>query len=142
MSAYVVDDSTINNIVSILSRKANNSNHFATYGALAKLGYNLGQPKDDKRLADDLFNLNVQSVCERYDDDKPENYDFSFGYVPGLFDVPPTIQAIKSISCWMYQSCEGSCYDHPLYKAMEKLRGDLSYEIVSDMEVYSMAEWE
>ena len=137
MSAYVVDDVTINQIVSFLSRQANRESWWKNYSPLAKLNYNLGTDKGDAKLANDLFNLNVESVCQRYSGDDPDSYTFTFNY-----EISTTIfEAIKSIGCLMHQSCEGDCMERPLYQALERVKGMLAMEVVETLPQYEAANW-
>jgi hypothetical protein len=132
MSAYVVEDSTINAIVSYLCNHDPNSNW------LKQLGYNLFNQDDQKRLARDMFNMNVEAVCQRYPDDNRDSYQFA-GFE---FELSRGAVAIyKTIHCYLYQCSEGSVPTFELYQALDKIAGTIGYQIIAEMPEYESAPW-
>lgn len=95
-----------------------------------------------------LAELNIESLKERYGDTAEELYDevdFIRGcdiWEPEVYGIKPWhYQVLKSLDCYLYQSCEGKCYSTPLYKALEKLRDKWGCYIAEKHPGYELAEW-
>jgi hypothetical protein len=137
MSAYVVDSETINKIVSFL----NFSNEYVywdhTY-LFRKLGYNIPYIVDDyERLANDLFQMNVNAVKQRYSGDT-EEYTYQFRT---SINVRPAVEVYKAAQCLCYQCSEGNVPDTSLYKALNQFCSDLAEVIIANMPEYQAAYW-
>jgi len=137
MSAYVVDSETINKIVSFL----NFSNEYVywdhTY-LFRKLGYNIPYIVDDyERLANDLFQMNVNAVKQRYSGDT-EEYTYQFRT---SINVRPAVEVYKAAQCLCYQCSEGNVPDTSLYKALNQFCSDLAEVIIANMPEYKSAYW-
>ena len=137
MSAYVVDSETINKIVSFL----NFSNEYVywdhTY-LFRKLGYNIPYIVDDyERLANDLFQMNVNAVKQRYSGDT-EEYTYQFRT---SINVRPAVEVYKAAQCLLYQCSEGNVPDTSLYKALNQFCSDLAEVIIANMPEYKSAYW-
>lgn len=152
MSAYVVDDKTINRIVSFLKdicdvptvKTAFYDNWEWTGRAIKKLlqdagyggDYGLGSC-DWNKLATSLKALNILSVDCRYNekghyDPLELNLNEPYGNV---------YQVVKSIKCWAYQSCEGDCDKLPLFELIQKIVREICLEIVVNSDAYDAADW-
>lgn len=154
MSAFIVEDTTINNVVNWLhSEKFNNgSGAFPTYGRCCKLledsGYNLnegtsyGEDKEFKRLAEDMFVLNKLAVEDKYDN-KTMNEMSSNGFKYENANSMTTIyQVLKSLHCWHYQCCEGNIPKQSnLYKTMDKVSEIMADVIINSLPQYEKAVW-
>jgi len=136
MSAFIVDDSTIDRIVTYLGR------HDQSY--LARMFHPLGYDPAAKpeAFAQALFDMNCQAVNQRYADRPartefhPEPYAFRVNY------TGQTAGAIlKAVSCLRYQCSEGDVPETPLFKALDHLGHGLAYEVASKTEEYEKAEW-
>jgi hypothetical protein len=144
MSAYVVNDSTINGVVSYLNVMAVSSDQrqwWQTSSPLAEIGYNLADDDDCKRLANDMFALNLWAVDIRYGKDSVGHFrplDFEYRFVVNL---PSHIQAFKSLECWLYQCLEGSVKESALYQAMSGVLNELALAIVMNSDGYNVAKW-
>lgn len=148
MSAFVVTDKTINQVVSYLcdDRAAKwwfwprvaevleiapqhlTAEWMATDDGLSYLGAEM-------RL------LNVDSVRQRYSAAERK------GMIPARpycyqYELCDRFQALKSLACWLYQSCEGTCHTEPLYELMEELKYEWAMAIVNDLPEYERAEWD
>ena len=89
----------------------------------------------DKLFAEELYNLNCYSLEQRYNKKDFEKF---------RYQEPKTIskiQVLKSVQCWIYQSCEGDAEEKPLFKLMKKIENILLNSIVGDLEEYKKAEW-
>ena len=134
MSAFMVNDETINRIVNYLVSLPE------SLLVLVRLGYFLISPEDAKRLAENMFQLNVRSIEARYGKGQAATFrDLDFAYVPG----PPEdlAQVVKSLHCWQYQSCEGNCDQDPLYRTMSNVLEYLQPEDMEGSPAYDAAVW-
>lgn len=133
MSAYIVTDSNINKIISGLNG-FNNGDQWV-YSPLTKAGIVL-----DESLGHAMFVLNCMSIEERYGPGSPEEFsdlDYKYQYVI----PPPPIQLIKSLGCFLYQSCEGECEHDELYNALQDVERNLALYIVHRSPQYDKAMW-
>jgi len=145
MSAYVVDDITINRVVGWIFHKAMGENHDYTIQSLKELGYILDTPIGCKRLAEDMFTLNCDSIEQRYGEGSAKDFrelDFKYRQV-SFAETDKIHQVLKSLQCFIYQSCEG---DNPknslLFNALEKLSDRICYNIATSATQYDKAEWQ
>ena len=148
MSAYIVEDETINKIVAFLLFKAYHGNGEEwVYRPFLRLGYQLASALPDntleqeaERLAKDLFALNVAGVNARYGKDQAQEFrPLDFKYKSTL--PPGQLQAIKSMQCLSYQCCEGDVPEQPLYKALNECIGNCCRDWVTSSEAYERCKW-
>jgi hypothetical protein len=66
VSAHVVDDITINKIVSFLALKDREDRYYGPARLVLAAGYDLGTEEGRARLAIRMFALNVRAVNTRY----------------------------------------------------------------------------
>ena len=109
---------------------------------------------DGEQVFNELAKLNIASLSQRYYD----YYDMvgDVEYIPGcdmwerpFWDqeqgvnmiAPWHYQFLKSLRCYLYQSCEGDCYESKLYKALDQLSLELAYFIATNQPQYELAEW-
>ena len=138
MSAFIVEDKIINRIVNILvyETRRGDFSHTLQEG-LSKLGYDLTDHASAEKLAKDMFELNVNAVNQRYGEKEQTP---KFTYIPGNFTS--TIQAFKSLHCWIYQCTEGDVPNSNLYKFFAEIFDNyLARKIVFDLPEYDAAEW-
>ncbi len=139
MSAYIVDDKTINRIISA--------------AMLRTLGGSLGpvprgfvpdkpEPDDWHALGSAMRDMNVAAVIARYgpSDSLPGPspllpYQFRLVIAPGL------VQTIKSLDCYLYQCSEGDIPDRRLFQQLTKWQAELCYHCVTKSDEYDQAEW-
>lgn len=135
MSAYIVDDITINRIVSFIYYEKDcflkpNLDKF-----LSKLKI-LNEEEGLKRFAKMIMALNVESVSQRYGKNKlsKEELNSVDTFVFDL-DVPFNKRSIEqvynSLRCLTYQCCEGNCYKKKVYKILEEIEKALAYHIAN-----------
>ena len=153
MSAYVVDDDCINRIVTYLINISTGNGHEWTLRPLEEIGFKIKRnTEEQKRLADDMFALNVRSVNERYGQNRAEQFrPLDFQFKPGLkeraFGISEPVyevsffQALKSLACFLYQSCEGNCINYPLYLALRDVQNRLCINHVTNRPEYESAKW-
>lgn len=136
MSSYIVEDETINKVVSYL---ANGRDLEWLRRNLAEKGYDLETYQGKIKLGEDMFRLNLRGTSERYqggvEDFRPLDYKFhlEINYTP--------ISALKALACWLYQCSEGDVPEMELYKLMSEIKGDLAYHILSMTEEYNRSRW-
>jgi hypothetical protein len=138
MSAFVVEDLTINRVVTMLKRS---ERYFDSTWFLRKLkdaGYDL-LDGGDERLGRAMFDLNCKAVDERY---RPgacaEFRPLDYRYSPALVDSK--VQGIKALDCWLYQCSEGGVPEDPLYKLMDEMGDGMRRCVVSRMDIYEKAD--
>ena len=51
-------------------------------------------------------------------------------------------QNLKSLRCYLYQSCEGQAEGTDLYKLLNKISDDIAFDIVANSKEYKEAEWD
>lgn len=144
MSAYIVEDETINKVLAFLRNEGARNGSELLYGsagrALAEVGCDIENGNALDRLGQDMFDLNVYAVEERYG--KGEAKEFRpLDFKPrGL--MPPTLmQALKALQCWLYQCSESDADARPLYRAMHKLETTIARAIIANLPEYHRAEW-
>jgi len=142
MSAYVVDNETVNRIVSNVYEDS--SNHVSPlYGQLGRLFGEPTSPQALQALAEDLLAMNQDAVMARYPGCDASN-------LPGPVDPKPiqyayspsdTIQTYKSATCLRYQCSEGDVPETDLFKKLDEACNIMAAAIVSSLPEYEAADW-
>ena len=140
MSAYIVEDETINTIVNFLANCEQEKKLWIIL-PLRKLGYDLLNPFQCKRLAEEMYTLNCDSIEQRYGEGEAEEMSGGQIFIYRNTPFSNRVQVLKSLACFLYQSCEGDCEETPLYEALERIKGILAYHIMIDLPVYDTAKW-
>lgn len=134
MSAFIVEKKTIDRIVTELATDREGQHYLAKIGELLNTDINTRQ-KWTYTLGQALWDMNVDAVDARYNEaNKPLVYTFNF-------QVTRTLQAIKSLRCFLCQCSEGNVPERPLFKLMESYSRHLMYKVISDMPEYDQADW-
>lgn len=143
MSAFMVEDKTINNVVSHIYMKVlGNRDLGYQYKHLLSKKYNLDSDIAYNQLADDMFKLNIESIEQRYGKGEAEKFrplDFQY-----KFNCHANVRAyiLKSLQCWLYQCCEGDIPEtSELYNTMKEVSHCIAHSIVEDTEEYQKAPW-
>jgi len=141
MSAFIVSNKTLQDIVSYLDldvRFINSSNCYGSLGRiLLKNGFNLELQEHKDRLIKEMALLNRLGVNVRYNEQEIE-HNVRFIDQP----CPSVIQAYKSLGCFLYQCCEGDIPEkNNLYKMFEEIKSEMAQCIVSSLSAYDKAEW-
>lgn len=131
MSAFIVSDKTMNTVVNAFF-KHDRQMRDAPQDQLELLGHQ-------------LFDMNADAIRARYgerDDGYDETPDYRWTPLR-LYDGRAALCAmLKAAQCLGYQCSEGDVPDYPLYKRLNALVEDLSYEIISELPEYNRAEWD
>jgi len=143
MSAYVVEDETINRVVAFLAH-----NDLGNYGrALPKpwdlLGASMrnrvqeGEIPMNEALGLALRRMNAEAVGQRYDE-APEADD---AYQYRSETAPSAVVFLKSLDCLLYQCSEGDVPERRLYKALEAIQARVCAHVARNLPEYDKARW-
>jgi hypothetical protein len=141
MSAFIVSNKTLLNIVRYLALDAGSAGNRVCYGSLnnilLKRGFNLEYREHKDRLIKEMALLNRLGVNERYDESELE---MPVNFVDGI--PPSTIQVYKSLGCFLYQCCEGDIPEtNDLYKMFNEIKNKIAHAIIDSLKEYDEAIW-
>lgn len=140
MSAFLVEDKTINTVVKLLKCSDSKLDTTWYFRKLKESGFDLLDGGDFK-LGQAMFNLNIKALQERYGPNGEKGYR-DLVYKPDFFGTGFTkVQALKSLDCWLYQCSEGNVPEDPLYKLMDSFADSIRRQMVSRMPEYESANW-
>lgn len=131
MSAYIVEPKTINRVVSFCILDRDLCEWIKIYGK-----YDLDTKQGQNKFANDLYQMNIEAVNQRYDEKNPQEL-IVFQFVP-----VNQFQALKSMQCLQYQCDEGDIPNTELYKLLTQIIYMLEDKIISSLPQYEIAEWE
>lgn len=139
MSAYVVEDETINQVLAWFQQDQFGPRKVATWH-LKKAGFDPSDAKSMRGLGHEMFRLNIYAVDARYGDGEAEKFrplDYEFVSL-----MPPAkIQALKSLQCLIYQCSEGDVVERPLYQMLRDIEFAICRDIVGSLPEYDRAAW-
>jgi hypothetical protein len=141
MSAYMVADKTINNVVNWLRRDMDIERFSLIPHKLTEIGFDTGTSGWAERLGYAMFQLNINAVDARYGNGEAMRFrQLNYRY---QVTVPvPLVQILKSLQCWLYQCCEGAVPETALYKLFDKdIRLCLMSKIIARLPEYEQADW-
>ena len=146
MSAFIVDYKTIDNILSIrlnpnfLRDYCYFKSEFQTVIENYNNDWNIYN--DLEKLGKDFLRLNIESVNNLYKHHEKEELDYSNNYKFKIINNISIAQALKSLNCLMYQSCEVENFkENKTYKKMERLKEILTNAFIYINEEYKEAKW-
>ena len=138
MSAFVVEDKTINGVISFVSRHDECDDIRRTIKE--ETGINLLERDGPMKLGTAMFALNCNAIEQRYGKGEAANFrdlDYSF-----RFSAVSRMQAYKNLRCWRYQCCEGDVPETSLlYTTMNRVLDLLAHAIVADLPEFSALPW-
>jgi len=139
MSSWIVEDKTINRILTWIDRlSANTITGSSVYKLFKKIGYDLTEKNDYKeldKLGQEMLKMNYKAINARYDSKKrATKYEFK----RELVDI---VQVLKSLQCFTYQCCEGDVPKMELYIALNRIEEILMSEVISEKTNYNEMEW-
>ena len=145
MSAFVVTDKTINQVVFYLTHCDRLEYLKRELAKAAEID------RDDldfsSKLAVSLLQLNTDAVCQRYPDIPHDAMLARAEFNPSAGDFRPhpivcsDIQAYKSLGCLLYQCSEGNVPERPLYQVLRQAEHTLADQIISRTSEYQEADW-
>jgi hypothetical protein len=131
MSAYVVEDKTINTIAAWLRANKTTTQYWEHRPELRPIWLATHSEDDLAELGTELHELNVRAVNQRYDEDNHETYSYKR-------EIPTSdMHALKSMDCLIYQMSEGDVPETPLYLALFAASRELAHSIVSRSDAYA-----
>jgi hypothetical protein len=142
MSAFIVADKAINNIVNWLERELEE-----VYGTtiirqkFMEQDFDTGKLGWTERLSHAMFQMNVIAVDVRYGSgearkSRPLNYHYE------VTEPVPMVQVLKSLQCWLYQCSEGTIPGTGLYKLFDTdVQMYLMSKIIDTLPEYQRAKW-
>jgi hypothetical protein len=139
MSAFMVEDKTINYVVNWLRREIDRLSLIPR--KLKEAGFDTSVPGWAENLGQAMFLLNIKAVDARYGNGEAAkfrklNYRFEHTEAVSL------VQVLKSLQCWLYQCSEGDVPETALYKLFdEDIRLFLMSKIITALPEYEEAEW-
>lgn len=141
MSAFLVEDATINKIVTWLRREISTGDR-ATLDQLA-MKYHLNIMSDmwDEKLANAMWQLNCASVDARYGEGTAKGERTKpFQFMPEPYFS--LVEVYKALQCWSYQCCEGDIPEtSKFYTFFSEIENYLARKIVMALPEYDKAEW-
>jgi hypothetical protein len=139
MSAFTVEDKTINRVVTWLRTELNDSN-YSREQPQERLSMNVVEDSFVQELGQAMFQLNIEGVNTRYAD-KPAAQFRKLDYAYQT-EFVSDVQVLKSMRCWLYQCAEGEVPNDPLYRFFDEVVAPhLLYQIITKLPEYDQAEW-
>jgi hypothetical protein len=139
MSAFIVEDKTINYVVNWL--RSNIGRLPITAAKLKHLNIDTNAPGWADDLGHTLFLLNRNAVDARYGDGAAAEFrtlDYRYQETAPV----PLVQVFKSLQCWLYQCCEGDVPQTELYGLFDTdIREYLMTQIITQLPEYEEAYW-
>lgn len=136
MSAYVVQDKTINKIISKLRLDRNGQ------WMLAKIkqdtGLDLNDNSDATIYGKSLLLMNIDAVNQRYSEHEDGTAELD-SYKFKLEINHSKMNAYKAISCYLYQCSEGDVPNYALYRQVEDIKHSWAGDLVRSMPEYETA---
>src|SRR5437588_3824126 len=137
MSAFIVEDTTINRVVTWLKREVQRS-RFTLDWLAREYGVELTSDNWDEKLAQAMFQLNCDGVNARYGEGEAEKFrPLNFTYKPEGDTF--LVQVLKSLQCFLYQCSEGDVPQSKLYQFLEEVEHHLAVKIIMDLPEYDTA---
>ena len=139
MSAFMVEDKTINTIVNWLRHEKDL--FFIIPRKLKELGIDMSESGWEEHLGQTMFQLNIAAVDARYGKGEAETFrKLDYRYE---LDLPvPLVQVLKSLQCWLYQCNEGDVPTTALYGLFDTdVQMYLMSKIIDTLPEYQHAEW-
>lgn len=141
MSAFIVEDKTINEVIAYLAHGRNITSEMHVLVS-SEAGCDLKTPEGCAALGQAMFELNCAGVDARYDAGESKTFRDDMDYKFRATMPPSIIQAYKSLGCWHYQCSEGDIPTSSLlYATMQRVSDILAHEIVRNLPAYEKARW-
>ena len=139
MSAFMVADTTINNVLNWLW------NEYIRLSLIPRkfkeLGFDMGKAGWEENLGQAMFQLNISGVEARYgkgEAAKFRNLDYQYRMTRSV----SLAQVLKSLQCWLYQCWEGDVPKTELYKLFATdIQLYLMSKIIERLPEYEKADW-
>lgn len=130
MSCFIVEHAHIDVIVTALI------DSYESRGWSKVIAGEVPSTENADHIGTALLALNASSYRQRYGGNVQINMH-RFRRVVGL----TTLEKLKAVSCWLYQSCEGGCDKHPDFQAMREFERHLALEFATSRPEYKDIPW-
>jgi hypothetical protein len=128
MSAFIVEDKTINYVVNWLRRNIDGFSVSVIHHKLNELGFDTSVPGWEEKLGQAMFQLSVNSVDSRFGFGAAAQFR-KLGYRFERTEAVSLVQVLKSLQCWLHQCNEGDVPETALYGLFD-----------NDVKLYLMSE--
>ncbi len=134
MSSYIVDAKVINSIVSGKKYGCKYNRNYPNSARISEL-LNISNPQDAAGVAQDLFDMNVEAVRQRY----PDCIDLDPSQMPGPGEdwtgfnedmYNSRIKVYRYLGEFIYQCSEGNVPETTLFKLVEEFYNRLAHMLV------------
>ena len=136
MSAYIVDEDNLYRVINSITKIEGYTKPLKEIKETA-----ISNPKG---LFKKLNSLNRYSISQRYEKDIFEDkmtYPFNLSKYNETVLKTNKYQNLKSLRCYLYQSCEGKAENTDLYKLISKASDNICYDIICNLPQYEQARW-
>src|SRR5437764_13591615 len=134
MSAYIVENKTINKVVCWIEREVWKHN-FTLDQIAQKYQVDLYGDMWKEKLAKAMFQLNCAGVDARYGEGRAKK-DVSAPFVYKSEQCDSLVEVFKALQCFTYQCCEGDVPETNLYKFFGEVENHLAQKIVMALPEY------
>ena len=137
MSAFIVDEDNLYRVINSITKIEQYTKPLKEIKEQA-----ISNPKG---LFKKLNSLNRYSISQRYEKDVFEDkmtYPFNLSKYNETVLKTNQYQNLKSLRCYLYQSCEGKAHDSDLYKLLNKISDDIAFDIVANSKEYKESKWD
>ncbi len=154
MSAFVVEDKTINRIVTFMRDDMDLNGEGIGYNPLNAdidrplcslvRGLQSTSPRQSilavalDVLGARMRDMSIAAVNYLYEDRDSDTLQPDYFFEP---EAAAPSQVLKSLGCFLYQCNEGDVPKMDLYKRLERFRMQLAYDIATHTKEYDEAEW-
>jgi hypothetical protein len=139
MSAFMVEDKTINYVVNWLRREIDRLPIISH--KLKTVGFDTGESGWAEKLGQAMFQLNRNAVDARYGNGEAAKFrqlDYRFEHTEAV----SLMQVLKSLQCWLYQCTEGDVPETALFGLFDTdVQMYLMDKIITALPEYEQADW-
>lgn len=137
MSSYIVDDITINRIISFIYHENDGFLKPDINRILQKLKIYGNDEEVLKKIAIKMLKTNIGATSQRYNNKlSKEEYNRINVFIPSV-DVPKKLrskpQTYNSLRCLTYQMSEGNIPKTKMFKVLEKLENCLAISLANEV---------
>jgi hypothetical protein len=140
MSAFLVEDKTINSILTAIRPILRDYVNYDDENSRELLLLEFDSDTWAAKLGQKMFDFNLEALGERYESTLTDWRTDGKGYAYQP-EYTSQIQAIKSFGCFLYQCCEGDIPKKPFYKALKWAKDHLTETFIMSLPEYNLADW-
>jgi len=137
MSAWLVSEQNMSNLVSAILKYDMGEDGKYSYPHLVKFLDGIKDDNKESTLFREMRKMNIRSLRYRYGDEQ-----IKVGNYVSPNSVYDRYQTVKSIHCYLYQSCENPRdVKTRLYRGLEELAAYINERIVMESDGWNKAQW-